>query len=451
VNGDTAIPSLRVPDVGSEDVTLTFILRVSDANGATDTDSVNVLVAALDQPPVVDADGISLVNEGEQVELDGTDSFDPDGDSLTYTWKQLEGPSVLLSSPHSAKATFRAPYDLAEDATLVFELEVSDGNSASTDTVAITVRDVVAAPKILGTPDYLEDLIYEIGRAEAFVYTSTYYVEDYPSNLLLDALQNATARGVDVRLMFASSTLSLYPDTEERLTSRGIPYKIVSNHAKVTVIDDRIVYVGSANWNKNGLHGNWELSIKLNNPDTVKEAKEFIEAMWKTGSKIVRYYNYPADQFVNGGEYYELLLQKITHAEKIKVLMFQATYTFDDSSAPDTKLLDEINEAYKRGTELQLLFDDPTYHETYGAKQFFTENNIPHKLDDKTTGYLQRIHAKAVLIDDEVLIIGSQNWNRDSLNSSSEASIVTKNPEMILAFLDIFEEKWQAGHYVVGG
>jgi phosphatidylserine/phosphatidylglycerophosphate/cardiolipin synthase-like enzyme len=217
------------------------------------------------------------------------------------------------------------------------------------------------------------------------------------------------------------------------------------------VIDDTIVYVGSANWNKNSLQNNWELSIKTNNPHTVKEAKEFIETMWRTGSKIVRHYDYPEDRFVNGPEFYELLLQNIRNAEKIKVLMYQGKYNFDNSSAPETKLLDEINEAYKRGTDLQLLFDDPTYHETYGAKQFLTKNNIPHKLDDKTTGKLERIHAKAILINDEILIIGSQNWNRDSLTSSSEASIVTQNPEMISAFLDIFEEKWNAGHFVVGG
>jgi phosphatidylserine/phosphatidylglycerophosphate/cardiolipin synthase-like enzyme len=114
-------------------------------------------------------------------------------------------------------------------------------------------------------------------------------------------------------------------------------------------------------------------------------------------------------------------------------------------------LLDEIKAAYEGGIDLQLLFDDPVYYDTYGGREFLTKNNIPHKLDDKTTGTQQRIHAKAVLIDDEVLILGSQNWNKDSLNSSSEAAIVTSNPDTISEFLDIFEQKWEAGYYVVGG
>ena len=444
-------PSFRVPSFGSGDPTLTFMLRVNDGNGGIDDDVVKVYVTDINQPPVAHAHGDMTVNEGELAELDGSDSYDPDGHSLTYSWKQLEGPDVSLSNRNSAKPTFTAPYDLDSDENLVFELKVSDWEFTSTDTIVITVADTITTPKILGTPDYLEDLIYEISQAKEFVYASTYYLEDYPDNQLLDALENATKRGVDVRVTFAEPTLILYPNIEESLTARGIPYEIVFNHAKVVVIDDKMVYVGSANWNKNGLERNWELSIKTNNPDTVKEAKAFVDTMWRTGEKIVRYNDYPEERFVNGPEFYEQLIQNIRNAEKIKVLMFQATYNFDDPSAYDSEVLDEIKNAYGRGADLQLLFDDPRYYQVYGGRQFLTQNDIPHKLDDKTTGDLQTIHAKAVLINDEILIIGSQNWSSDSLASASEASIITSNPETISAFLHIFDQKWNAAQYVVGG
>lgn len=450
-HGNSTNTSVLVPSIDSGDAILTFILRVEDANGGSDEDTVRVIVKSANQPPTADPQEIGSVNEGDRVELDGTHSSDPDGDPLTYSWTQLKGSEVSLSSPNSAKATFTAPYYLDEDEELIFELRVSDGNLVSKATVTVTVNNSIGPPKILGTPHYLRDLINEIDHAEEYVYASTYYVEDYPENGLLDALENAAKRGVDVKLTFAIQTLVLYPSVEQDLIDRGIPYKIVTNHAKVVVIDDKIVYVGSANWNQNGLERSMELSIKLGNPDTIKEAKEFVEAMWKTGSKISRHYDYSDDQFVNGPEFFDLLLDMIRDAHKVKVLMFEATYNFDDSNAPDSILLNEIKSAYGRGTDLQLLFDDPQYHITYGGKQFLTKNNIPHKLDDKTTGSLEKIHAKAVLIDDEILILGSQNWTRDALDSSSEASIITRNPETISEFLDIFEQKWNAGHYVVGG
>ncbi len=82
---------------------------------------------------------------------------------------------------------------------------------------------------------------------------------------------------------------------------------------------------------------------------------------------------------------------------------------------------------------------------------FLTQNSIPHKLDDKNQGFGERMHAKAILINDEVLFIGSQNWNRDSLPSSAEASIITRNSQAISQFQSVFDEKWDLGIWVIQG
>jgi large repetitive protein len=64
------------------------------------------------------------------VNLNGTGSFDPDGNPLTYQWRQLNGPPVALSANNVASPTFTA--DVAQTTLYTFELIVNDGTESST-------------------------------------------------------------------------------------------------------------------------------------------------------------------------------------------------------------------------------------------------------------------------------------------------------------------------------
>src|SRR6185503_18332077 len=84
------------------------------------------------------------VNEGSDlVIMNGTASFDPDGDSITFSWTQIAGPAVALSDATSAIPSFAAPEVDSGGAVLTFQLTVSDGSANSIDTVDITVNNIV--------------------------------------------------------------------------------------------------------------------------------------------------------------------------------------------------------------------------------------------------------------------------------------------------------------------
>ncbi len=89
--------------------------------------------------------------------LDGTGSSDPDtGTTLTYSWARKSGETdnaVTLTNADTASASFTAPDDIAEDATLTFVLTVSDGTASHTDEVVITVTGTNAAATIGGDTD----------------------------------------------------------------------------------------------------------------------------------------------------------------------------------------------------------------------------------------------------------------------------------------------------------
>lgn len=150
-NAAIASPTFVAPMVTSQQqVVLT--LTVTDSNNVSVTDSVTITVgsAIVDNPPTADAGVDQTVLEGTQVQLAGS-GMDAEG-AVTYAWMQTAGPAVTLSNAAIANPTFTAPMVNAQQ-VLQFTLTVTDTNNATaTDTVSITVNDT---PPVGGTATYL--------------------------------------------------------------------------------------------------------------------------------------------------------------------------------------------------------------------------------------------------------------------------------------------------------
>ena len=148
-----AMPSFGAPSppVGGE--TLTFEVTVTDPEGASGTDAVDVAVVHVNEGPFADAGAAQTVSEGVFVQLDASLSYDPEGDALAFAWTQTGGPSVTLDGADGPVPSFDAPLVAAATA-LRFEVAVTDVPPSSscgdavTDTafVTVTVENVNHAP-----------------------------------------------------------------------------------------------------------------------------------------------------------------------------------------------------------------------------------------------------------------------------------------------------------------
>jgi large repetitive protein len=91
------------------------------------------------EPPIANAGPDQTVRMGAIVTLDGTGSFDREGQPLAYSWTQTSGPKVTLNGTASYQPTFTSP-DVRANTTLTFSLEVNNGRRGSdADTVNIIV------------------------------------------------------------------------------------------------------------------------------------------------------------------------------------------------------------------------------------------------------------------------------------------------------------------------
>ena len=144
---DTATPTFTAPTLagGTGSTVLSFALTVFDG-GLNGSAEARVTVEQVNHAPVADDGEPQTVTTGALVILDASESIDPDGDPLTFSWTQIGGPEVTLSNPNTASPSFVAPI-VASATTLSFRVSVSD-TLLTTDSggVAITVTPKNAPP-----------------------------------------------------------------------------------------------------------------------------------------------------------------------------------------------------------------------------------------------------------------------------------------------------------------
>jgi hypothetical protein len=135
---NTATPSFTAPGVTAQQDCV-FQVTVDDGRGGQDADSVTVTVSPPNTPPVANAGADFSIVSGQAGNLDGSGSFDPDGDPLNYHWAELGSSLMVLSSDTNAAPGFVAP-QVGTTTQIVMQLTVEDGRGGQdSDTVTITV------------------------------------------------------------------------------------------------------------------------------------------------------------------------------------------------------------------------------------------------------------------------------------------------------------------------
>ncbi len=121
------------------------------------------------------------------------------------------------------------------------------------------------------------------------------YYQEYKGskvNLLLEELINAKNRGVDVKVILEGGVVFLGQDFLQKqknacrfLQESGVEVKFdregITTHAKLVVIDQEKVFIGSTNWNYYALEHNKETSALIKDSSFTKQYEHYFQSLWR--------------------------------------------------------------------------------------------------------------------------------------------------------------------------
>ncbi|ADT85227.1 phospholipase D-like domain-containing protein [Thermococcus barophilus] len=133
-------------------------------------------------------------------------------------------------------------------------------------------------------------------------------------------------------------------------------------------------------------------------------------------------------------EYYHKALILINQAnESIYLIMYVAKYDAGDSFDWANDLINALIKAKQRGVDVHVILDNyPNVNEA--TKEYLAKYGIDVRFDSpsKTT------HAKILIIDGKVVLIGSHNWTESALYYNHEVSVLVYSEDFAKELISYF-------------
>ncbi len=340
-----------------------------------------------------------------------------------------------------------------------------------------------------------------IEAARVSIDLAQFYVSDAPANVrnapfnvrdaqgadaisklgrIVAAIESAAARGVKVRGLFDAKFHRTYPETIDRLgrvtniETRLLDLKPVTGgvlHAKYFVVDGRVTFLGSQNFDWRSLEHIQELGVRI---DSAPVARAFLEAFdldWRIagGQKRTSDASKSAEAFplrIGEGVFefsitpvyspVELApdprlwdlprMTALIDGAKKTVHVQLMTYRMTNRDGDYFEVLENaLRRAAARGVKVQLLLADWCMRKgtIEGLQALEPLANVEVKLvtiPQSEAGFVpfaRVVHAKYMAVDGRAAWIGTSNWEKDYFHASRNVGLVIEGgalPRQLDAF-----------------
>ncbi len=300
-------------------------------------------------------------------------------------------------------------------------------------------------------------------RAEHSIFLESYIlIDDEAGHEFVNILVEKAQAGLDVKIIFDGFGSWWFSySTIKRLKKAGA--KVLSfqslalkrivksfrrlfhrNHRKILVIDNKIGFIGGVNVYKES-RDYYDLHLKIQNKDVVAPMIRSFGTSWVKGGGDHRHVKnllrHPIKNFKKKFKQFAFIFahpyKKFKTRSKIRKLYItslrkarKAILITTPYFLPDKKLKLAFQKAIKRGVRIEVVVPMKGNH---GPVNHAMHSMFPelHALGVKFYLLKEMIHAKALVVDHKLGMVGSSNMDSRSLFYNHEANIVFTNREMI--------------------
>jgi cardiolipin synthase A/B len=269
-------------------------------------------------------------------------------------------------------------------------------------------------------------------RIKMFIFTD-------PS--LLDAVIAAHRRGVKVRVMLnpkRRSGVSENDESRSKLEAAGIEVRDSNpafdvTHEKSMVVDDKIAFVKSLNWQTKNLTGTRDYAVITRHAHEVEEIINGFEADWSRQDFASRHLIWCRG---NGRERITQFINQAKHSLWLQNERYQ-----------DQMMIECVVRAKERGVKVHVMARPPhtlkkdKLIEGVGGLRILSDIGIKIRKLKKL-----KLHAKMLLADGERAIIGSINLAPGSFDSRRELAIEVNDKHIVDRLQQIVKRDWKNSH-----
>lgn len=338
-----------------------------------------------------------------------------------------------------------------------------------------------------GIPDAYDVWLEMIRGASRSLDFAEFYASNEPESRLEDvvqAVEDAADRGVDVRFLAEKRFYETYPKTLDRLEARdGIEVRIFDtraimggvHHAKYFIVDGREAFLGSQNFDWRALSHIQELGVRIREPQLAAALRKIFEMDWLLAGGGEHEPETPGEVepviiaadggtleaslvaspkgWLPAGIPWDLpriveMLDGAGRTIRIQLLTYRAV-------GWDKVYFEELESALRRaaarGVSVQLLLAD--WSKRSGAIEGLQGLEPIPGIDVKLVTippwsgghipYARVIHAKYLVVDGEKAWIGTSNWERSYFYEGRNVGLIIEGPSFCGRLDRFFLDGWE--------